>query len=137
MTHLIPLFHEHFAYAFPSITLLLSITGDNYAKRPAHLINAICAVVARYSPRYAPQTRAQTTSPAVATSKIPGSRHVEGEGEGESASAAHTWATCAKQQVSLQLAVPSLEMVETLLLLSWYEFGQDRDSVSAANARGD
>ena len=50
------------------------------------------------------------------------------------ASAAHTWSTKAKQQVSLQLAVPSLDTVETLLILSWVEFGQDRDSVGHVHA---
>jgi hypothetical protein len=28
------------------------------------------------------------------------------------------------------LAVPSCDMVKTLVLISWYEFGEDRDSVS-------
>jgi hypothetical protein len=35
-----------------------------------------------------------------------------------------------KEQVSQHLAVSNDAMVQTLLMISWYEFGQDRDSVS-------
>lgn len=98
---LIPLFHLHFSYAFPSIR----ISTSSYRQSAPHLINAICAITSRYS-----------------------TFHRQSEESAESA--AHTWATKAKEQVSLQLAVPSLDTVETLLILAWVEFGQDRDSVS-------
>ena len=44
--------------------------------------------------------------------------------------AARFWASKAKEQVLQLLAVASLETVKTLLLIAWYEFGQDRDTVS-------
>lgn len=48
----------------------------------------------------------------------------------ESNTASHTWASKAKEQVSQRLAISDGDMVQTLLMISWYEFGQDRDSVS-------
>lgn len=39
------------------------------------------------------------------------------------------WASKAKGQVPRNLAVASIDMVQTLLLISWYEFSQDRDGV--------
>ena len=41
-----------------------------------------------------------------------------------------SWATKAKEQAGRSLAVSTIELVETLLLISWYEFGGDRDAVS-------
>lgn len=41
-----------------------------------------------------------------------------------------TWASKAKEQVGKQLAVANLDLVEALLMISWYEFGSDRDGVS-------
>lgn len=111
--HLLPLFHLHFSYFFP----LLPPPVDSYKSSPAHLINSICALAARYSPIYS------------------GSRRSNGLASEESDNAAHTWASKAKEQMSQQLAISSEAMVQTLLMISWYEFGQDRDSVSAGSTR--
>lgn len=40
------------------------------------------------------------------------------------------WATKGKEQAGKQLAVSSPDLVTTLLLISWFEFGADRDGVS-------
>lgn len=106
--HLLPLFHLHFSYFFP----LLPPPVESYTDSPAHLINIICALAARYSPTYAGSTRSN------------------GLALEESDNAAHTWASKAKEQVSQHLAISDDSMVQTLLMISWYEFGQDRDSVS-------
>ena len=107
VTHLLPVFHLHFSYFFP----LLPPSVESYKSSPAHLINIICALAARYSPIYA------------------GPKRSNGLALEESDTASHTWAMKAKEQVSQQLAISSNAMVQTLLMISWYEFGQDRDSV--------
>ena len=45
--------------------------------------------------------------------------------------AARCWASKAKEQVLQLLAVASIDTVKTLLLMAWYEFGQDRDTASS------
>jgi hypothetical protein len=87
------------------------VTTSTYRQYAPQLINAMCALSARYSTFHPHSSRAY-------------------DGNDEESSAAHVWSIKAKQQVSLQLAVPSLDTVETLLILAWNEFGQDRDSVS-------
>lgn len=113
VNHLLPLFHLHFSYFFP----LLPPSVDSYKSSPAHLINAICALAARYSPLYS------------------GSKRSNGLALDESDNASHSWAMKAKEQVSQQLAISNDDMVQTLLMISWYEFGQDRDSVSRPKIR--
>jgi hypothetical protein len=49
---------------------------------------------------------------------------------GPFASAADVWSSTAKEQVNRQLAVANLDLVEALLMISWYEFSADRDGVS-------
>lgn len=39
-----------------------------------------------------------------------------------------SWASKAKEQAGRNLAVSSVEMVQTLLMIAWHEFGGDRDS---------
>lgn len=109
VTHLLPIFRLHFSYFFP----LLPPDVESYKTSPAHLINIICALAARYSAIYA---------------VLPPSNGLAPE---ESNLASHAWALKAKEQVSQHLAVSNDDMVQTLLLISWYEFGQDRDSVSS------
>jgi hypothetical protein len=111
ITHLLPLFQLHFSYFFP----LLPPSVGSHASSPPHLINIICALAARYSPIYGTQKRA-----------------VLGGVEDEN-TASHTWASKAKEQVSQRLAISDEDLVQTLLMISWYEFGQDRDSVSRVN----
>lgn len=108
VTHLLPIFHLHFSYFFP----LLQPTVATHRSSPAHLINAMCALAARFSPTYA------------------GSKRPSGLMLEESDAPSHTWAIKAKEQVSQNLAVSNDATVQTLLLISWYEFGQDRDTVS-------
>jgi hypothetical protein len=106
ISHLLPLFQLHFSYFFP----LLPPSVETYASSPPHLVNIVCALAARYSPIYA------------------GPRH--GGSAVDESSASHTWASKAKEQVSQRLAISDEDMIQTLLMISWYEFGQDRDSVS-------
>jgi hypothetical protein len=108
VNHLLPLFQLHFSYFFP----LQPPPINQYTSFPPHLINIICALAARYSPIYS------------------GSRHTGVQATDESNTASHTWASKAKEQVSQRLAISDGDMVQTLLMISWYEFGQDRDSVS-------
>jgi hypothetical protein len=108
VNHLLPLFQLHFSYFFP----LQPPPIHQYTSYPPHLINIICALAARYSPIYS------------------GSRRTGVQGVDESNTASHTWASKAKEQVSQRLAISDGDMVQTLLMISWYEFGQDRDSVS-------
>lgn len=107
VNHLLPLFQLHFSYFFP----LQPPSVEVYNSSPAHLVNIICALAARYSPKYSVSR--------------PGGGATE-----DSSTAAHTWASKAKEQVSQRLAISDGDMVQTLLMISWYEFGQDRDSVS-------
>jgi hypothetical protein len=107
VTHLLPLFQLHFSYFFP----LQPPAVEYYTSSPAHLVNIICALAARYSPLYS------------------GSHH-GGSMLEESKTAPHSWASKAKEQVSQRLAISDEDTIQTLLMISWYEFGQDRDSVS-------
>lgn len=75
---------------------------------PPHLLNIVCALAARYSQVYGMQ-------PIL--------------GSADAGSPREIWASKAKGQVARNLAVASIEMVQTLLLISWYEFSQDRDGV--------
>jgi hypothetical protein len=106
VNHLLPVFQLHFSYFFPLQPPPLQL----YTSSPPHLINIICARAARYSPIYS------------------ATRH-GGLAVDESNTASHTWASKAKEQVSQRLAISDGDMVQTLLMISWYEFGQDRDSV--------
>jgi hypothetical protein len=108
VNHLLPLFQLHFSYFFP----LQPPALHAYTSYPPHLVNIICALAARYSPIYSPTRRAG------------------GLTMDEMNTASHTWASKAKEQVSQRLAISDGDMVQTLLMISWYEFGQDRDSVS-------
>jgi hypothetical protein len=108
VAHLLPVFELHFSYFFP----LLPPPVDSYTSAPPYLVNIICALAARYSPTYSSSKRTGITT-------------IE-----DDSTAAHTWASKAKEQVSQRLAISDEDMVQTLLMISWYEFGQDRDSVS-------
>jgi hypothetical protein len=44
--------------------------------------------------------------------------------------AASAWATKSKSQISQTLGFATADTILTLLMISWYEFGQDRDGVS-------
>lgn len=108
IAHLLPLFQLHFSYFFP----LLPPPVDSYTSAPPYLVNIICALAARYSPIYA------------------SSKRTEAQVAEDDSTASYTWASKAKEQVSKRLAISDEDMVQTLLMISWYEFGEDRDSVS-------
>jgi hypothetical protein len=109
--HLLPIFHRHFGYFFPSLALPPVATPYQIGSSPSFLINAICALAARYSPIYSDET------------------YLENLGQGIK-SPADSWMARAKADVGHRLAMATLELVETLLIISWFEFGADRDSVS-------
>ncbi|WVF71755.1 hypothetical protein IAT40_006563 [Kwoniella sp. CBS 6097] len=113
LKHLIPIFIQHFGYFFPFLRFLPTDLDPDGRDKPSYLLNIACAVAARYSPVYGRKsTETDITSglPLIPT-----------------ATASHVWASKAKEQVSGNLGYSSAHMVETLLLISWYEFGQDRD----------
>jgi hypothetical protein len=114
LTHLVPIFYSHFGYLFSYLRLPVEpvtlLTLSNYH---APLLNIVCALAARYSPRYG-VTVVRGDSPAGNTWE----------------DLSCQWATKAKEQAGMELAISSDEMVQTLLLISWYEFGGDRDGVS-------
>lgn len=112
--HLLPIFHRHFGYFFPSLALPPVATAYQIGSSPSFLINAICALAARYSPIYSDET------------------YLESLGEGIK-SPADSWMARAKADVGHRLAMATLELVETLLIISWFEFGADRDSVSVCD----
>ena len=75
----------------------------------------MCALAARYSHIY--NQKRDNATPAA-------------EELTDARSAMETWSSKAKEQVNRQLAVANLDLVEALLMISWYEFGADRDGVS-------
>lgn len=105
--HLLPLFAYHFGYFFPFLDLKPEKPGSI---TPDYLLNIACALAARFSPLYN-ETSGQ-------------SHHAE------------QWANEAKKRVSKMIAVTSPDMVKALLLISWYEFGEDRDAVSDMTVDG-
>ncbi|OCF40432.1 hypothetical protein I317_05735 [Kwoniella heveanensis CBS 569] len=113
LKHLIPIFVQHFGYFFPFLRFSPTDLDSDEREKPAYLLNMICAVAARYSPTYGRKSREADNFQSLPS--IP------------TAAAAHVWASKAKEQVSSNLGFSSAHMVETLLLISWYEFGQDRD----------
>jgi hypothetical protein len=85
---------------------------------PDHLLNMICAIASRFSPVYS-QARAGNEAGRSMTTTT-----------GTELGNAHDWASRAKDQVTKQLDIASEELVQTMVLIGWYEFGQDRDGVS-------
>ncbi|KJE00782.1 hypothetical protein I311_05579 [Cryptococcus gattii NT-10] len=118
LKELLPIFRLHFGYFFPFLDLSMDDQGFLASCPPPHLLNIVCALAARYSQVYGMQ-------PIL--------------GSADAGSPREIWASKAKGQVARNLAVASIEMVQTLLLISWYEFSQDRDGVfrhGAANGSG-
>ncbi|KAG7527766.1 hypothetical protein FFLO_06608 [Filobasidium floriforme] len=105
--HLCPIFRSGFLYFFPLCQSLDENSGLD--RQPSYIQNIVCALAARFSPTYSPSTPAD---------------------RGPFASAADVWSSTAKEQVNRQLAVANLDLVEALLMISWYEFSADRDGVS-------
>ncbi|KAK4689331.1 hypothetical protein P7C73_g782, partial [Tremellales sp. Uapishka_1] len=110
MQRLLPIFKLHYGYFFPFVQLSIIDQHLHPVDTPPYLVNIACALAARYSTLYGGQPN--------------------GAVETESAPLATRLANKAKEQATKKLAVASWEMVTTLLLISWYEFGQDRDGVS-------
>ncbi|XAO26717.1 hypothetical protein I312_105557 [Cryptococcus bacillisporus CA1280] len=106
LKELLPVFRLHFGYFFPFLDLSIDDQGFLASCPPPHLLNIVCALAARYSQVYGMQ-------PILGCADTGSPREI--------------WASKAKGQVARNLAVASIEMVQTLLLISWYEFSQDRD----------
>lgn len=111
--HLAPIFRLHFSYFFPFWEF--DLQSPNPHSKPAYLLNLMCALATRYSDLYR-QDADDIASPAGTVTKA---RY-----------AMETWSSKAKDQVNRQLAVANVDLVEALLMISWYEFGADRDGVS-------
>ncbi|WWC93859.1 hypothetical protein V866_000695 [Kwoniella sp. B9012] len=113
LQHLIPIFNLHYTYFFPFLRVSTNDIPNLIANKPPYLLNIICAISARFSPLY-------------------GSRPLSAEAIDRSTSthntASHMWSSKAKEQISKNISFSTVEMVETLILISWYEFGQDRDA---------
>ncbi|OXH32873.1 hypothetical protein J008_03143 [Cryptococcus neoformans] len=106
LKQLLPIFKLHFSYFFPFIDLSVDDQGLLLSRPPSHLLNIVCALATRHSHVYGMQSLL---------------------GGADIGSPREIWASKAKGQVPRNLAVASIEMVQTLLLISWYEFSQDRD----------
>lgn len=89
------------------------------------LLNAICAISARYSRNYALQTppdpETQTSIPSRAQHHTARATAYSGD----------VFAQKAKSQALKVLAVSDLDVCAALMILSWNEFGCDRDTVSS------
>ncbi|WWC70480.1 uncharacterized protein I206_104431 [Kwoniella pini CBS 10737] len=109
---LLPVFNLHFNYFFPFLRFNTEDIPSIVSSKPSYLLNIICAISARFSPFYSSHSPSDTETMRLHNVKSP---------------AARVWATKAKEQVSRTLSFSTVEIVETLLLISWYEFGQDRD----------
>jgi len=122
--HLIPIFRSHFGYFFPFLpTNGFSQDDDIGLSDPPYIINIMCALAGRFSPIYCDRS---DTLPAFGSMAADPNRPNTRPSE--------LWASKSKEQVHKNLAIASVEMVQALLLISWYEFGEDRDSVSVSIA---
>ena len=100
--HLLDIFFAYFGSHFPFYQkdkFLLSVQSKSV---PAVLLNSMCALAARFS-----------RHPRIHRDPI----YLCGE----------TFGDKAKQLLIILLAVPSYDVVASLLMLSWYEFGCNRD----------
>jgi hypothetical protein len=89
------------------------------------LLNAICAISARYSKNYATQTPADSemeSNPVASLTQHYTSRATAYSGD--------VFAQKAKSQALKVLSVSDLDVCAALMILSWNEFGCDRDTVS-------
>lgn len=102
LEHLLAIFFAYYGSHFPFYErnkFLISVRSENV---PAVLLNSMCALAARFS-----------THPQVHRNPI----YLSGEMFGDRA----------KQLVIVLLSVPSYDLVASLLMLSWYEYGCNRD----------
>jgi hypothetical protein len=89
------------------------------------LLNAICAIAARYSKSYASQTPAASDAQSFSAT----SRH-QHQPNRATAHSGDVFAQKAKSQALKVLSVSDLDLCSALMLLSWNEFACDRDTVS-------
>ncbi|WVW83580.1 hypothetical protein I302_105601 [Kwoniella bestiolae CBS 10118] len=113
LQHLLPIFNLHYNYFFPFLRLPSDDISLLTTNKPPYLLNIMCALAARFSPIYG--SRSASSQVDVASMSV-------------NKSASHIWASKAKEQISKNISFSTVEMVETLVLISWYEFGQDRDA---------
>lgn len=102
LEHLLPVFFDHFGSQFPFYQKLRFMEPVRSKSVPAVLLNSMCALASRYS--YHPNIRRDPI-------------YMCGEMFGDKA----------KQLLVVLLAVPSYDLVASLLMISWYEFGCNRD----------
>ena len=86
------------------------------------LLNAICAISARYSPKHALETPNE--------GGLLGTSWTSNQASRAAAYSGDVFAQKAKSQALKVLAVSDLDVCAALLILSWNEFGCDRDAVS-------
>jgi hypothetical protein len=125
LQELLPIFEQRFGYFFCFISI--PRLQDKIANEEASpiLLNAICAVSARYSKSYASQTPAEPEMESYPTSAR--NQHHTNRA---TAYSGDVFAQKAKTQALKVLSVSDLDVCSALLILSWNEFGCDRDTVS-------
>lgn len=102
LEHLLAIFFAYYGSHFPFYERDKFLTSVRSKNAPAVLLNSMCALAARFS-----------THPQVHRNPI----YLSGEMFGDRA----------KQLVIVLLSIPSYDLVASLLMLSWYEFGCNRD----------
>jgi hypothetical protein len=102
LVHLLPIFFDFFGSHFPFYQKDRFMELARQKSVPAVLLNSMCALASRFSNH--PRIR---RDPVYLCGELFGNK--------------------AKQIVIALLAVPSYDLVASLLMLSWYEFGCNRD----------
>lgn len=93
------------------------------------LLNAICAISARYSPNHAHEAFGANEG------GLSGALWYTNQASRAAAYSGDIFAQKAKSQALKVLAVSDLDVCAALLILSWNEFGCDRDAVSFLDTR--
>ncbi|KAJ9093838.1 hypothetical protein QFC21_006209 [Naganishia friedmannii] len=124
LQELLPIFEQRFGYFFCFISVARLQEKIRNEEASPILLNAICAISARYSRDYASQTPGD--NPEMQTSSTSWSRqHNTGRA---TAYSGDVFAQKAKSQALKVLAVSDLDVCAALMILSWNEFGCDRDT---------
>jgi hypothetical protein len=120
----LPIFEQHFGYFFCFISVPTLREKIRNEEASPILLNAICAISARYSQKYGHEVFDDNDGRPTSVPAPP---------EQMSRNAAYSgdvFAQKAKSQALKVLAVSDLDVCAALLMLSWNEFGCDRDAVS-------
>lgn len=125
LQELLPIFEQRFGYFFCFISVpRLQEKIANEEASPI-LLNAICAISARYSKNYASQT--PNNSDGQSYSATSRGQHQD---KRTTAYSGDIFAQKAKTQALKVLSVSDPDHCAALMILSWNEFGCDRDTVS-------